>query len=117
MAIIRLFCPYLLQFQNNILFFARSPSISPSFGLAMANAAAATAANTSNGGGGGVGNDPTKIGLQIVSEFRSESMNSNSSSETSPLPDYIFHQVTPAATTQQSHLQVSHTSLKGLSCA
>ena len=82
----------------------------------MANAAAG---NTSNGGGGGggVGNDPTKIGLQIVSEFRSESMNSNSSSETSPLPDYIFHQVTPAATTQQSHLQVSHTSLKGLSCA
>ena len=76
----------------------------------MANAAAAaTAGNTSNGGGGGggVGNDPTKIGLQIVSEFRSESMNSNSSSETSPLPDYIFHQVTPAATTQQSHLQVS----------
>ena len=54
-----------------------------------------------------MGNDPTKIGLQIVSEFRSESMNSNSSSETSPLPDYIFHQVTPAATTQQSHLQVS----------
>ena len=32
-----------------------------------------------------------EIGLQIVSEFRSESMNSNSSSETSPLPDYIFH--------------------------
>jgi len=76
-------------FSNNVsASHSRSPSLSPGISKDINNVISSHA-------------EANKIGLQIVNGLRSESINSNSSSETSPLPELLIQQVTDSPPQQQ----------------